>query len=84
MPLESSKMTPGTLSCRTCDELFGDCQATERLFTLASRAMAGLVGADYILALEELKRLRVKCQSANTALMTHWSEHQLKNNAASS
>jgi hypothetical protein len=83
MPPERRNMTLRTTSCRTCDELFSECQATERLFTLASRGMAGLVGADYIVALEGLKPLRVKCESANTALMTHWREHQLKRDAAS-
>lgn len=71
------------MGCHTCDELFGEYQAAVRLSAQATRAMSGLVGADYMMARDQLERLRVKCENANTALMTHYSEHQLKSRAAS-
>ena len=72
------------MDCRTCDELFREYQAAVRLFTMATRAMAGLVGADYMMAREQLERLRVKRQDANDALMNHRSEVHPKSEAASS
>lgn len=72
------------MGCRTCDELFREYQAAVRLFTVATRIRtAGLLGADYMLGHGQLERLRVNCQNANTALMTHLSEDHRKSVAAS-
>ncbi len=60
------------MGCQTCNDLFSDYQAAVKLYALAMRDMAGLVGEDFRLGLNKLEQLRVKCWNANNALTEHW------------
>jgi len=60
------------MSCQTCDDLFAGYNCADKRYTKDMQDMAGLAGDDFRLAVEELERLRVKCQDANHALMEHW------------
>jgi hypothetical protein len=72
------------MDCQTCNELLITYKSTVKPYTLVMQEMAGLVGADFQLALKELERLRVKCQEANDALTAHWRQDHGESQAASS
>ena len=74
------------MRCQTCDDLSAGYKSAVKLYTQAMRDMAGLVGADFQLALKGLEQLRLKCRDADDALTEHWREHRrgLSYRAASS
>jgi len=65
------------MACQTCDHLFVVYQSAVKLYSLAMRDMAGLVGADFQLALKGLEQMRQKCRDADDALTEHWRQHGL-------
>jgi len=60
------------MACQTCNDLFIDYKSAVKLYTLAMRDMAGLVGENFQLAIKELERLRLKCRDADDAWTKHW------------
>jgi hypothetical protein len=62
------------MACQTCDQLFGAYKSAVKLYSLAMRDMAGLVGEDFQLALKGLEQLRQKCRDADDAFTEHWRE----------
>ena len=64
------------MRCQTCDELSAVYKSAVKLYAQAMGHMAGLVGADFQLALKGLEQLRLKCRDADDALSEHWREHR--------
>jgi hypothetical protein len=61
-----------SVDCKTCAELLTAYRHAVKLYTAAQGRFQGLLGDDFKLAWEGLKRLREACKAADEALLLHW------------